>query len=708
MNKAVKIITLSFVILLSVTALSLVALVTLVNPNSYKPLIVKTINDNTGRTLTLDGDISWKLWPNIGLHIEKVSLSNTPKFATPNLISVKSADISVQLLPLLHHSIIINTLALNELNLDLIKNGNLNNWTFNPISNNSTATIGESATANPLKLQLTKLTLTHATITYNDLKGTEHYKADDFDFKIDTRTGGTISLDSDKEIIDIKKAEFDFSNILKGNLNLNLIGFTAPKYNGNTDIKINSLTQLLNKLNQPTDLLTKPLFNDISLDTTFNGDNSNLSLNNTKFAFGNTIQGNMNIAVNHFSQPEYKGYISLNDISLNNVLNALNIKHADKNQLLAKASLSSKFNGNKSIINLQQLKFNLSNLLNGSGNIKIENFDKYSGDINLPTFSLNQVIAAVGATPINIPNKTLLNKVSLQSNFTATKNSVNLSELTAKVDNTNIAGTINASSIQPLKFSQDLNISKLELSDITNTNGYKMALTGVHAKGNGGINKNINSLNANQQITVNNAMLLGFSVDNFVAQMDHAITSTGKVVSLENIEKISNSIQVADTIKNMQAIAEKASTPGTKDYSKQTNLGSLSANIVINNGVANPTNFKLIGPSIKSNGSGLVNLDSQTLKYTVNSQLITPQKNDILNHIIFTYTLSGKIDNPNGSLDWISIQKQLVEYLLTNTTKQVKSLVKEQVNSVINNQQVPEAAEGIKQGVTNVINGLFK
>ena len=612
-------------------------------------------------------------------------------------------------MPLLHHSIIVDTLDVEGLNLDLVKNGDKNNWTFN--SKPGTGPAGESTPPAPLHLEFSGLTLKDATVAYNDLKGKAQYRVEHFNFKIKADSNGTISFQQEQETATLKNVEFELSEIIKGKINLALVGFDQPKYKGNLDISEFSVPKLLNKINQPQKGLDKPLFTAIAFSTDFSGDSSDLKLDNTQFQFGSTTKGTMNLAVNNFSKPQYSGAINLPEFSLNSVLDELNIDKSGRvnNKMLDKLNFSSKFSGTPTGISLQQFKFNFPTLLSGNGNIKIQNLAEpsYNGDISLPTFSLNQVLAQSGMTAINIPNKNLLNSVNYQSNFSGTSNNINLTQITAKISDSSVTGSMNVSSITPLKFTQDLAISKIELSDLTDTNGYKIPLTGVHTKGSISMNKTISSLNANQNISANDVTVLGFNLNSFIGQMDSALTSTGKAVSLDNVEQISNSVQVANAVKNMQSIAAKAAAPGQKDLSQKTDLGSLTASTIITNGIANPSAFKLSGPSIKSSGSGSVNLVQKTINYSINTQLIAPQHNDVLNHIIFPYSVKGSIDKMQGNLDWISIQKQLVEYLITNTTKQVKSLLKNQVNSVVN-QQIPNDTTGVKQGVTNVINSIFK
>ena len=634
MNKFIKIISLTFFILIGFVALGLVALITLVPPNSYKPIIIKAVDDSTGRKLSLDGDITWKLWPNIGLHIEKVRLSNPSDFATPNLVSLNYADVFVQLLPLLHHSVIINSITLDGLNLDLIKTGSLNNWTFKSktIQNSNT---NESSESSPLNLQLNKFAITHSTISYNDLKGTSHYKVDNFDLSITTKYGGIIKLNTDKETVDIQNTEFDFSNALKGTLNFNLAGFTTPRYNGKLNLNVISLGEVMRKLNKANPQLDKPLFHNIDIITSFKGDMSNMTIKDTSLKFADIMQGFININVNKLSKPEFKG------------------------------------------------------------------------DINITRLSLNKLISAAGIKPIDIPNKNFLNQVMIQSNIQGTSTSFNLNKLLVKISDTNISGNINVSSIQPLKTTQDLSINKFELSNIVDTKGFQILLNDIYASGSTIINKGVGSLNAKQQIKVKNITVSGFNLDSLAIQLDNALTSSSDLGNGSTMQKVTKSLKIGNTVKKMQTIVDKVFAPGNKNHTEKTNLGSLNANIVINDGVVNPASYKLSGSSLLNTGNGEVNLNNQTMKYTINSQLLATQKNTILNRITYTYTLSGKMDKLNGSLDWVSIQKQLVEYFFKSNSERFKSTVKNEVASAINS-QIPAANNAVKQEVTKVFNSIFK
>lgn len=45
---------------------AVLVLVLLVNPNEFKPLITEQVEAQTGRQLTIDGDIEWRFFPSVG------------------------------------------------------------------------------------------------------------------------------------------------------------------------------------------------------------------------------------------------------------------------------------------------------------------------------------------------------------------------------------------------------------------------------------------------------------------------------------------------------------------------------------------------------------------------------------------------------------------------------------------------------------------
>ncbi|MGY3896635.1 AsmA family protein [Aeromonas enterica] len=96
---------------------AIVALVSLIDPNQFKPQLVEQVRKSTGRELVMEGDIGWRFWPSLGLSLEKVQLRNPAGFAEPDLVRFEQGDASVALLPLLSHRLEIGKVTLNGAHL---------------------------------------------------------------------------------------------------------------------------------------------------------------------------------------------------------------------------------------------------------------------------------------------------------------------------------------------------------------------------------------------------------------------------------------------------------------------------------------------------------------------------------------------------------------------------------------------------------------
>ncbi|MFM4827702.1 AsmA family protein [Aeromonas rivipollensis] len=96
---------------------AIAALVSLIDPNQFKPQLVEQVRKSTGRELVMEGDIGWRFWPSLGLSLEKVQLRNPAGFAEPDLLRFTQGDASVALLPLLSHRLEIGKVTLSGAHL---------------------------------------------------------------------------------------------------------------------------------------------------------------------------------------------------------------------------------------------------------------------------------------------------------------------------------------------------------------------------------------------------------------------------------------------------------------------------------------------------------------------------------------------------------------------------------------------------------------
>ncbi|MEZ8464580.1 AsmA family protein [Vibrio splendidus] len=111
-----------------VVVAAILALVLLVNPNQFKPLIVEQAQKHTGLELVIEGDISWQFFPSIGFELGQTELRNPEGFTQPNLFKVDTVGIDVSVTPLFSNQLEIGNITLDgaEFYLETLKDGRKN------------------------------------------------------------------------------------------------------------------------------------------------------------------------------------------------------------------------------------------------------------------------------------------------------------------------------------------------------------------------------------------------------------------------------------------------------------------------------------------------------------------------------------------------------------------------------------------------------
>ena len=83
------------------------------NPNDYKPLIIKLVQEKKQRTLAIPGDIKLTFFPKIGADLGKISISEHKGEAI--FASVDSARVSLALFPLLSKQLVVDRVKIDGL-----------------------------------------------------------------------------------------------------------------------------------------------------------------------------------------------------------------------------------------------------------------------------------------------------------------------------------------------------------------------------------------------------------------------------------------------------------------------------------------------------------------------------------------------------------------------------------------------------------------
>ncbi|WP_455380616.1 AsmA family protein [Acidihalobacter prosperus] len=184
--KWIKRVFLIAIALLVLVVAGLTVFVMTFNPNDYKPQIEKLVKAKTGRTLSINGKIGLTLFPHLGLRLSNVSLSNPAGFGGQlPFARVGRLNLNVELLPLLHHKIVVDQVVLNSMYVNLVrKSDGQTNWqglattassrSSSKVTKSKKPTTAGLVAGAPFALAVAAVNINDARITLDDQKVGRH------------------------------------------------------------------------------------------------------------------------------------------------------------------------------------------------------------------------------------------------------------------------------------------------------------------------------------------------------------------------------------------------------------------------------------------------------------------------------------------------------------------------------------------------------
>lgn len=129
MKRLLKILAWALGLLVALILVAVIVVPLVIDPNDYRDEINNLVEKQTGRELTIEGDLELSVFPWLGLEIGKTRLGNAPGFGPDPFASIEGADIRVKLLPLLRRKVEVDTIRLNGLAVNLTRNAKgTTNW----------------------------------------------------------------------------------------------------------------------------------------------------------------------------------------------------------------------------------------------------------------------------------------------------------------------------------------------------------------------------------------------------------------------------------------------------------------------------------------------------------------------------------------------------------------------------------------------------
>lgn len=181
--------------LLGLIALLLVSAIVLLpmiyDTEDMKQAISRGVNEQTGRELSIDGELEFAVFPYLAVEVNDLALSNAEGFGDTPFAAAEQMKVAVALLPLIRKELVAGEVLLSgmQVNLAVDKQGRTNWEDLVDAEDGSPATSGqdESPFANQ---KIAGLIIQDTLIELRDEQAGTHYRLGDFDMKTGA-LGGT-------------------------------------------------------------------------------------------------------------------------------------------------------------------------------------------------------------------------------------------------------------------------------------------------------------------------------------------------------------------------------------------------------------------------------------------------------------------------------------------------------------------------------------
>lgn len=319
-----------------------------IDVKKYKPVIEQKVTEATGRSFTLGDEIDLSVFPWVGVRLTDLRLGNPDGYKEKDMISVKTFEVRLKVMPLLSKHIEVKTFVLDSpmIYLEKLKNGKANWQGIGEGKDEKQAQKTESPSKGlPIEdLKVGNFSITNGQLIYVD-QGTrvkkeisdlnvnltnislENSVGISFSAKVDGKpvsidgTAGPIGKEPGKGTISLDLA-LKALDELEVKLNGNIID---PMTSQTIDLKIEvssfSPKKLFAALNQDFPVQTKDpkALDNISLKTIIKGNKDSISLSDGEFHLDDSKLV-FSAAAKSFSKPDLKFDIQMDGIDLDRYL----------------------------------------------------------------------------------------------------------------------------------------------------------------------------------------------------------------------------------------------------------------------------------------------------------------------------------------------------------------------------------------------------
>lgn len=720
------------------------------DPNDFKTDIVQYVKEKKQRTLAIEGDIKLTIFPQLGVQLEKASLSAYKSNAA--FASFKEAHISLALMPLLKKKLLVDKISLDGLQLHYSRD-------MHGVSNidDLLKPTPEEQSSEKMQFDVEGIHVTNANILIDDAQNKMNAQIKDVQF-----TSGRLA---DKTLTSIQLSAHVLSQNPQADSVLKLASklyFDLEKQVVKLDQVDFSIKGLLEKQKLEASINAQQLHSQLK-ENTFSVENFDAKVKST--LVDDTVQLHIKVPQLDVNQASAKGKAITGEFTM-----------IGKSILKSQFTLSN-VSGNSQEIKLEQAKFDVSTKQDGR-DIKAQ--FQSAMEVHLleqrffmPRFTLNiQVndpslaqpeikIPFSGELHANLKDKTI--RADMKSQFDESKLASQITVLgfeqpafafTTEIDQINLdrylgkskptASTtpttptssetnIDLSALKGLNINGKISIGKFQVSDMK-LNALHIPLRIAQGKlvlkdysaqlyqgsliGNATIDASTHLFQVQQKfsnVSIHPLLVDAISKDMLEGRGDVALQlqSQGKTISelkrgLDG--KISASLtdgavkgmNVAKTLRDFKSkILGKADQNQQANTAEKTDFSALQASILFNKGIGHSNDLQLQSPFLRVGGEGKVNLHNDSLDYVANVTVVntsTGQDGKDLSQLK-DLTIPVRIFGPFHQIDY---QLQFSKI----TSEAIKSALKEKAAPIIDEKK-KEIEEKLKNSLKDKLKGIF-
>ncbi|MFM5188799.1 AsmA family protein [Aeromonas caviae] len=699
---------------------AIAALVSLIDPNQFKPQLAEQVRKSTGRELVIQGDIGWRFWPSLGLSLEQVALRNPAGFAEPDLVRFEQGEASVGLLPLLSHRLEIGKVTLSGAHLFIQTkadgSSNLSDLLKASADPKGEATTSEPAATTPpaasdkqpWQISLQGIALVDASALVRDDRNGTVSRLEQLDLNL-----GQLAVDQWVPVtLAAKGAQGELAFDLKGSAQLKLAR-EAMK----SELKDLNLSGSLNQPAQRLDAFT------LKADRLALGEWSSLSLSLSgaqgaadKPTLAGTLEGTLKARLD-----ENRQLLELSDAVLAAKLSGDSLPRP---QMQVKLAGFARAELDKQSVALSNLVMGVDDaLLSGSGAVRLGAVPKVDFDLKgekldldawlgqsakaAPAAAMSGAAASAGAPAqtaaqalsTDEPDLTVLKAVDLAGRLQLGSlrlkgldlSAVDLQlalaggQLTLKQFSAGVAGgQVTASGVldarqQPARYQVHKRVQGVEVRPLLQTLAQTDLLEGkgdleVEAQGSGLSEQALRSrMQGKVNLKLSDGALHGINLAEMIREARATLTGKG-----------------ADQVKEV----------------RKTDFSALTASFQIANGIARSNDIQLFAPALRVKGQGQTALVPETLDFLFLTSVVESSKGqggktvDELKDITIPVRIGGHWQAPSYKLDvkaLLSNNKVLEEKARKEAERGLKKLLGDKADN-----------EGVKGVADQLLKGLFK